>query len=315
MERDIYIEIIKKQQELIDLMINAGIHNDVCLQSETPTINNITVENYNKTKNIECDLTGFEKHLIKKGRSKNCIDTYITGIKLFYKEYGKLNAETLEEYETHLHNDFKPQTINLRISGMQAYFDFIGFKGYEFRRAKEQKKTFCDNAINEQQYNQLMKYAAEHNRRVWLICKVISNTGVRVSELINLKTSYLEKGYADIIGKGSKQRRIYFPENLIKEIKDECGKEYIIENHNGKRISTRGVSGLLQKVGIAAGVPKEVLHPHSFRHFFAKQFLKNNNDITLLGDLLGHSDISTTAIYTRKTSEEQLRHINGVVNW
>lgn len=80
-------------------------------------------------------------------------------------------------------------------------------------------------------------------------------------------------------------------------------------------MTSRGVSSLLIKAAPKAGVPKEVMHPHSFRHFFAKEFLKQNNDITLLGDLLGHSDISTTAIYTRLTSEEQAQQINEVVGW
>ena len=57
------------------------------------------------------------------------------------------------------------------------------------------------------------------------------------------------------------------------------------------------------------------MHPHSFRHFFAKEFLKNNNDITLLGDILGQSDVSTTAIYTRMTSAEQAKQINEIVRW
>lgn len=64
-----------------------------------------------------------------------------------------------------------------------------------------------------------------------------------------------------------------------------------------------------------SGVPKEVLHPHSFRHFFAKMFLKSNNDITLLGDLLGHSNISTTAIYTRKSSAEQAQELDRIIKW
>lgn len=309
---DIYIEIIKRQQELINLMIDAKIY-------DLGTKQNIlyksgTVSTMNANVNIECDLTGFTKHLEVKGSSQNCIDTYTKQVELFYRKYKYLNTETLVEYELDFKN-VSPKTANLRIAAMYKYFKFIGFSGYEFKRAKEQKKTFCDNAINQEQYNKLLEWAETNNKKVWLIAKVIGNTGVRVSELINLKTSDLEKGYADIVGKGEKHRRIYFPESLINDIKNICGSEYIIENRYGKQITTRGVSALLAKAGQKADIPEEVMHPHSFRHFFAKQFLKQKNDITLLGDLLGHSDISTTAIYTRLTSEEQKNELNNIINW
>ena len=92
-------------------------------------------------------------------------------------------------------------------------------------------------------------------------------------------------------------------------------KKYIIENKYGEKMTTRGVASVINKAAKKAEIPKEVMHPHSFRHFFAKQFLNEKNDITLLGDLLGHSDISTTAIYTRLTAEEQKSEINKLVNW
>jgi site-specific recombinase XerC len=57
------------------------------------------------------------------------------------------------------------------------------------------------------------------------------------------------------------------------------------------------------------------MHPHSFRHYFAKQFMKKSNNITLLGDLLGHSDLATTAIYTRQTAEEQKKGVDKIIDW
>ena len=155
-----------------------------------------------------------------------------------------------------------------------------------------------------------MNWAKVNNKKVWLICKVIANTGVRASELINLKTEEIGKGFADIVGKGSKTRRIYFTNALLDEIKGLCGSVYVIENRYGQQMSTRGVAQILITAGEKSGVPKEVMHPHSFRHFFAKQFLKNKQDVTLLGDLLGHSNI-----YTRMTSQEQQDEIEKIVGW
>lgn len=319
MSNDLYIQIIKKQQELINLILQVEIANNQTIQVDNRLENVVNdmqeVILSDDKQNIECDLDGFKKWLENKGRSDNCIDTYVRGIELFYREYKEMNTDTLSEYEKEINSKFSPKTVNLRIAGMTAYFKFTGFTGFEFKRAKEQKRTFCDNAINEVQYNKLIDWAKDNSIKAWLIAKVIAGTGVRVSELIELKVKDLDKGYADIVGKGNKQRRIYFPSKLVEEIKDKCGKEYIVENRYGTQMTTRGVSQLLKNAGEKAGISKEVLHPHSFRHFFAKQFLKEKNDISLLGDLLGHSDISTTAIYTRLTSEEQKEQINKFVNW
>ena len=310
MKNDLYLEIIKKQQELINLMLQTGIG------SVPQSMTVVEVENDEKDcKELKCDLDGFSLWLKRKGMSKNCIDSYIQTVDLFFRKYGVMNEETLARYEIDLKEKCKPKTVNLRIAGMTKYFKYLDYNDFEFVRAKEQKKTFCDNAINEEQYETLMNWANVNNKKVWLICKVIANTGVRVSELINLKTEEIGKGFADIIGKGNKTRRIYFTNTLLDEIKDLCGSVYVIENRYGKQMSTRGVSQLLITAGEKSGVPKEVMHPHSFRHFFAKQFLKNRQDVTLLGDLLGHSNISTTAIYTRMTSQEQQDEIEKIVGW
>lgn len=319
MKEDLYLEIIKKQQELINLMLRGGIVDNRTIQVDNRLETDVNdmqeiVLSDDKQKN-ECDLDGFKKWLENKGRSDNCVDTYVRGVELFYRKYKVMNVVNLTEYEKEINSKFSPKTVNLRIAGMTSYFRYTGFTGYEFRRAKEQKRTFCNNAINEEQYNQLIDWAKDNSIKAWLIAKVIAGTGVRVSELIGLETKDLDRGYADIIGKGNKQRRIYFPNKLVEEIKDKCGKEYVVENRYGAQMTTRGVSQLLKNAGEKAGIPKEVMHPHSFRHFFAKQFLKEKNDISLLGDLLGHSDISTTAIYTRLTSEEQKEQINKLVNW
>ena len=319
MKEDLYFEIIKKQQELINLMLRVGIADNRTIQVDNRLETDVNdmqeiVLSDDKQK-IECDLDGFKKWLENKGRSDNCVDTYVRGVELFYRKYKVMNVVNLTEYEKEINSKFSPKTVNLRIAGMTSYFRYTGFTGYEFRRAKEQKRTFCNNAINEEQYNRLIDWAKDNSIKAWLIAKVIAGTGVRVSELIGLETKDLDRGYADIIGKGNKQRRIYFPNKLVEEIKDKCGKEYVVENRYGAQMTTRGVSQLLKNAGEKAGIPKEVMHPHSFRHFFAKQFLKEKNDISLLGDLLGHSDISTTAIYTRLTSEEQKEQINKLVNW
>ena len=80
-------------------------------------------------------------------------------------------------------------------------------------------------------------------------------------------------------------------------------------------MTSRGIARQIYVLGKKYGIRKEVCHPHAFRHFFAKQFLSKNSDISLLADLMGHSDINVTRIYTRKSLEEQKIETNNIVNW
>lgn len=318
MEDNKYLKIIKKQQELINLLLTLddtelkSVSVDVPENVPMADIKDIPETKYTRENYSEQE---FRNYLESKGMLENSIHSYTQTLKLYFRDFDSITNENLAEWEAEKRKEYSPKTMNLRIVGLQRYFEFIGFSGYEFKKSKVQQKTFCDNAINEQQYNQLIEWAKVNSSQVYKIAKIIGSTGVRVSELIRLKTADLDKGYVDITSKGNKTRRIYFPQTLIDGIKPLCNGEYLIMNRYGQPMTTRGVAQLLIAAGQKVGIPKEVMHPHSFRHFFAKQFLKHNNDITLLGDLLGHSNISTTAIYTRMTSEEQQNELNKIINW
>ena len=136
MKNDLYLEIIKKQQELINLMLQAGIG------SVPQSMAIVEVGNDGKDcKELKCDLEGFSLWLKRKGMSENCIDSYIQTVDLFFREYGVMNEETLARYEVDLKEKWKPKTVNLRIAGMTKYFKYLDYNGFEFVRAKEQKKT------------------------------------------------------------------------------------------------------------------------------------------------------------------------------
>ena len=86
-------------------------------------------------------------------------------------------------------------------------------------------------------------------------------------------------------------------------------------NKFGLQISTRGISAELQHFSSIYNINHKTLHPHSFRHFFAKNFLEKGGDITFLADLLGHESLETTRIYLRKSIGEQKKIVNTIVKW
>jgi integrase/recombinase XerD len=136
-------------------------------------------------------------------------------------------------------------------------------------------------------------------------------TGVRVSELLNLKKSdlFLKDEVVRIFGKGSKERlvpigsnAIYWMEQYLTKVRPVLAKrfeskDYVFLNNRGKKLSRMGFFKILRGYGVQAGIDKNV-HPHTIRHSFATHLLERGADIRVVQELLGHSKISTTQIYT-----------------
>ena len=117
-----------------------------------------------------------------------------------------------------------------------------------------------------------------------------------------------------------KIRRIYFCDSLrndevyafFADFKDD---DFLFQNRWGEQITARGISQQLINYAHKYSINEKVMHPHSFRHFFAIEFLKHDNDISLLADLMGHSSINTTAIYLTLSKEEQIDRLNKAMNF
>jgi len=137
-------------------------------------------------------------------------------------------------------------------------------------------------------------------------------TGVRVSELLNLKKSdlFLKDEVVRIFGKGSKERlvpigshAIYWMEQYLTKVRPVLAKkkfeskDYVFLNYRGKKLSRMGFFKILRGYVVQAGIDKNV-HPHTIRHSFATHLLERGADIRVVQELLGHSKISTTQIYT-----------------
>ena len=145
-------------------------------------------------------------------------------------------------------------------------------------------------------------------------------TGARIGELLQIKVEHVRAGYLDLYAKGGKIRRIYIPEKLRKEAgiwleSQNQTSGFIFLNRYGKQITGEGIAKRLKSYAEIYGIPLAVVHPHSFRHRFAKNFIEKYNDISLLADLMGHESIETTRIYLRMTASEQQKIVDRVVTW
>lgn len=264
----------------------------------------------------------FKDFLVHENLAPNTISSYITAIKGYMTMYEDITKRNLLLWKTHLIENFKAKTVNLKIQAINKYLEFIKKPNLRIRSVKVQQRTFLENVISDADYvffkNKLKK---ETNKEWYFIVRFLCATGARISELIKIKVEHVECGYIDLYTKGGKIRRIYIPLKLREEaiawIKSDLGIEtgYIFLNRFKARITSRGISQQLKNYALKYGLDPSVVYPHSFRHRFAKNFLEKYNDISLLADLMGHESIETTRVYLRKTASEQQQIVDKIVTW
>ena len=263
----------------------------------------------------------FEAYLLNQNLSKSTVTSYLFAVNQYESRYDCINTGNLRDYKVFLIENFKPQTVNLRIRGLNCYLEYMQEDSFRLSSVKTQQKPFLENVISEADYLYFKNRLKEDHEMHWyFVVRFLAATGARISELIQFKIEHVKMGYFDIYSKGGKMRRIYIPAALQKETLEWLKEThrtsgFLFLNHAGHRITMRGISGQLKHYADKYGLDSSVIYPHSFRHRFAKSFLERYNDLSMLADLMGHESIETTRIYLRKTSSEQRDIINRVVVW
>lgn len=266
-------------------------------------------------------LDSFKTYLRKLDLSDNTVASYKWTVNHFMTNYGEFNRENLLGYKGFLMEHFKPQTVNLRLQGINKYLEFIRKDKLKMKFVRVQQKNFLENVISDADYKFLKRRLKSDGFLEWyFVVWFMGATGARISELLKIKAEHVEVGYLDLYSKGGKIRRLYIP----KKLREEAGKwlaaegissGYIFKNRYGNVISARGIAQQLKHFATQYGLDPKVVYPHSFRHRFAKNFLEKYNDIAFLADLMGHESIETTRIYLRRTATEQQQLVDKIVTW
>ncbi len=266
-------------------------------------------------------MNEFKNYLLHQNLSKNTIESYITSVAQFNKNFDSITKQNLLAFKAVLVDKYKGKTVNLRIQGINKYLEYLKKDKLKLKFIKVQQKTYLENVISDADYEFLKNKLQKDNNYEWyFIVRFLGATGARVSELIQFKYEHLIRGYIDLYTKSGKIRRIFIPKRLrTKAIDYYKSKDriegYLFLNKNGQQITTRGLSHQLKEIGKKYKMNLNVIYPHSFRHRFAKNFLEKRKDIALLADLMGHESIETTRIYLRKTSEEQQEIVDKIIDW
>lgn len=263
------------------------------------------------------NIKEYKRELINRELSQGTINNYLRAVKDFleYAADKEITKELLIQYKKELLDKYKISTANIKIVMINNYLNFMN-KDISIKQESIQRNTTLDNVLSENDYKRLVRMASTRNKpRTKALIYILYYTGVRVSEIKFLTVEALNKGYIDIENKG-KHRRVPISKRLDKELKDFINQEgitkgQIIRNSRGEPLSRSQIFKDLKWIGGQARVKKSKVYPHSFRHLFAVQWLKHNNQNTLaLANLLGHSSLETTRIYATLSTDEQRKTIN-----
>ncbi len=256
-------------------------------------------------------MESYKKELIERELTENTIKMYLKTVEDFLDFAGDdITQSKLIEYKKVLLKKYAISTTNTKIVVLNNFLDFKN-KDIKIKQEKVQKSNTVDNVLSETDFNRLIRMASTKDKeRARITMLIFYYTGLRVSELEFLTVESINKGYIDINNKG-KHRRAPIIKSLSKELKKFIADENIksgpiIVNRSGDPLSRSYIFKELKWIGGQARVRKDKVYPHSFRHLFAKQWLKvNNNNFLALADILGHSSLETTRIYSTLSTDEQ----------
>ncbi len=272
-------------------------------------------------------LDDFKSHLtFERQLSANTVSSYSSDVASFleYCQYAEkdpltLEPEFLESYQVQLRDKEKlaPASVFRKLEAIKCFYKFLQvderIKEDPTRFLKSAKRTLkIPQQLTRQEMEMLLSYPAKNFEeiRTVTIIDLLYAAGLRVSELINLRLENvnLKEGWVLAFGKGSKQRFVPLHHEVCTRLKEYLqwrenkftGREVASElflNNRGKKISRVSVWKDLAALGRKANIATP-LHPHLFRHTFASHLLQGGADLRSLQEMLGHSDLSTTQIYT-----------------
>lgn len=255
-------------------------------------------------------LLEYETYLREQERAENTIQKYIRDLKNLqaYTEGKVFTKELLLAWKEELLETRSSVSVNSMLAAANSFFTFMGWQELTMRFLKVQKTLFRDESkeLTRTEYASLVREARrEGNERLSLLMQTICATGIRVSELQYITVEAVARGRAEINNKG-KRRVIFLPQKLQKLLRKYLQKQKITAGavfvtKSGTPLDRTNIWREMKLLCERAGVEPEKAFPHNLRHLFARTYYGMEKDLVRLADILGHSSVNTTRIYTAES--------------
>jgi site-specific recombinase XerD len=264
-------------------------------------------------------LVNFEAYLCRRFPHRRTPVDYLSDIRQFMaacdKEWREVTMHDIDAFvDQQRANGLKASTVNRRVAALKTFFDFLAEESDDlswpnpvrFKRHAGKRPRSLPRDIRDEDVECVWGVIQSKRDRAWFALMV--RGGLRVGEVAELKVSDVQHQPTEehpaqlrVRGKGEKERMVLLSADayhVLEEWLDERGEKadaYIFVNQRGQRLSTNGIEWLLHRYGEQVGL---TLTPHQLRHTFARQLTEAGMPVTSVGKLLGHSQITTTQIYT-----------------
>lgn len=260
----------------------------------------------------------YKKYLIEEEKSQATVNKYIRDISAFciWLNGRDVEKKVLLKYKERIMSTYAPRSVNSILSSLNSLFNYLNWHDCKVKTLKIQKQIFADKnrELTKAEYTRLLNAANnKKNKRLYYLMQTICSTGIRVSELKYITVEAINLMQVNINCKG-KIRNIILPAKLCKMLKGYI-KEYRIKtgsvftSRNGKPLDRSNIWSDMKKLCDSANVPRSKVFPHNLRHLFARTYYSLERDIVRLADILGHSNVNTTRIYTMESGEVHRRQI------
>lgn len=265
----------------------------------------------------------FRTALLEEEKSDATIDKYMRDVRRFFHyaavctPEGRVTKELVIRYKKELQKTYAVASVNSMIASLNHFFKYMGWYDCVVKSLKVQKDTFRagERELTKEEYFRLLE-AAKHrkNERLYCLLQTLCATGIRVSELRFITVKALRCGRAQVSMK-NKTRTVLLPASLCALLKNYIQKKNIVSGsifitRSGRPMDRSNILHDMKKLCREARVKKAKVFPHNLRHLFACTYYRMKKDIAHLADLLGHSNINTTRIYTLVSGREEARQLS-----
>lgn len=234
-----------------------------------------------------------------------------------------INKNLMLDYKDFLTEKYSLNSRNKYIIEINKFLKYLGFKDCTLKKFKTQRKTSIDDPIWEQEHKRMLRWAKKLDmEEMYFILEIFAYTGCRVDELKFFTVESLDSNYIKKVYNKGKERTIILRNDLKRDLKNYCKRIGITSGHIFVSTSVKAKKGAmwnnstiwrrLKRIAKAAKINPDKIHPHAWRHLFAKKAKEAGIDLDELQDILGHADIKTTAIYTQTSNREKKAKIEKI---
>ena len=263
-------------------------------------------------------INKYVHYLEDQERSAATIQKYTHDLRelMIYAGEAQLTKALMISWKNHLAEIYALSTANTMIAAVNGFFVFMNWRELSIKQFKIQKSPFLkeEKELTRQEYIRMVQAAERNtNERLSLVIQTICATGIRVSELRFITVEAVQSGRAEVSNKG-KRRTVFLQAKLCKLLRKYIQKQKktagpVFTTKTGKPLDRSNIWRDMKALCESANVNPEKVFPHNLRHLFARTYYSLEHDLSRLADILGHSNINTTRIYTAESGAVHARQM------